>query len=277
MSERRATAWSEDTPRPARAEHIGLPRGEASPRGLRLVTLAIDPRVGREVALWIVGPRAELEPVVAHPDFMLWPRPFLVGTPLGPLLEVLWTVPDPAAPTWPLWSFRTRVDPHGAGGLAAWEELARQSHVHVLVSEPEGAVIRWIERECPFVMDLLTPYLERARALPEGSIEEAVAQAELLVAREEMLLWDEDRIGQGVTLGSEEDLLLPGAEGRLALQVHGDLAAGRHAALAAGARDLRAQFGDDTVDRWFAHVARRLPGDEAEVLAALWGMADRLT
>jgi hypothetical protein len=95
--------------------------------------LCLDPQVGTEsVLLWF--DRTEfIHQLAATQPFNLMMKSGVVRTDYGPLMFLVFWVPNPKDPLEPMSIVDCHLNPLNAQSLAIWRDLARQSHWHLFL------------------------------------------------------------------------------------------------------------------------------------------------
>ena len=118
--------------------------------GIAPVPVALDPRIGTEVALFIVDHTDFAYKIARLERFQLYIKSGLVPCPSGPVLFFLFWLPDPRTPHIPFATFECTVNPHNPNMMQPYWDLARQTHWHVFIIGPGDEELNWFEFENAF-------------------------------------------------------------------------------------------------------------------------------
>ena len=145
-----------------------------------LVTTTSDPDVGEEIVVALLTvTEEEARHLAAADPFRVGVVAGLVPTGHGPVLDVLWTVADPAGGWEPLALHQSLLDPADATALAPFRRLATQSCWHLAVVGPDHVVHRWAALENHFGLgESLEACVELGRALGPTDIAAAARELE---------------------------------------------------------------------------------------------------
>jgi hypothetical protein len=113
--------------------------------GILPIPATLDPQIGDEITLFLfdktpfICDLAQVKPF----DFML--KNGLVRTANGPLLFLLFHVPDPRKPGHPFAILDCHLNPLDSPSLAPWRQLDAQSHWHVVLVDQRPSVVDLFE------------------------------------------------------------------------------------------------------------------------------------
>jgi hypothetical protein len=111
----------------------GLPPEFAAVEALAPMTLCLDPKMGTEVALLWFDRTEFIHKVASTRPFNLMMKSGVVKTDYGPLMFLVFWVPNPMNPGEPLTAVDCHLNPMNSQSLAIWRDLARQSHWHLFL------------------------------------------------------------------------------------------------------------------------------------------------
>lgn len=109
----------------------------------------LDPHIGTETILCIIDPTDFIHELSAVKPFQLFISMGLIKTNYGPVVYVLYHVPNPNSPE-PVVILEQTLNPFDAKMLAPYHDLARQSHWHVFLVDGAGNEVSWFEFENNF-------------------------------------------------------------------------------------------------------------------------------
>ena len=133
--------------------------------GVAPIPVALDPRVGTEVALFIVDYTEFARDIAQVKPFQLHIKCGLVPCPSGPVLFILFWLPNPRTPHIPFATFECTINPHNPNMMQPYWDLARQTHWHVFVIGPGEEELNWFEFENVF--NLYSTLDSVAKIVPE--------------------------------------------------------------------------------------------------------------
>jgi len=155
-------------------EASGLPDELRRFEGVVPMRMTLDPLLGAEVVLvWIdrqpfIGDLAKVAP------FNLLVKSGLVKTHHGPLLFIVFYVPNPASRDEPFVAIDCHVDPMQDAHMRLWKELATQSHLHVVFLDNQLEVVEVKEFPNIFkVAETLEIVVAECQGLKGGSFDDA--------------------------------------------------------------------------------------------------------
>lgn len=135
--------------------------------GIVPVRNVLDVHVGTEVSLFIIDRTNFAYEISKLEPFRL---ELVSGTffcPSGPVMFLLFWLPQPRRPQLPFASFKNTVNPHNPDAMQFYWDLARQTHWHVFVIGPDDEELNWLEFENEFKLEsTLNQGVEIAAKLP---------------------------------------------------------------------------------------------------------------
>jgi hypothetical protein len=149
MTERRNTKHA------GRGEYV-FPNAKASLplfEGIMPVAVSLDPSVGPEVALIWRDPTDFVHEVAGVEPFSLKLKAGLLGTPHGPLLFMLFYVDRPEIDAFPFCSVELYLDPQDPAMASPFQDLSRQTHIHLVFLDAENEIVDVKEFENIFGLD----------------------------------------------------------------------------------------------------------------------------
>jgi hypothetical protein len=151
-----------------------LPAHLRGKEGLLPLDLVVDPQVGKEVALFLLDPTPFIHDLAALNPLTLQLKSGLYNTSYGPLLFLLFYVPDPIEPDRIFVGFDLHVNPFEVTHLEVWRQLARQTHWHLVLVGGDGQLVDFYEFENTYNLDRTLDYaVEATRGMPHGSFDMA--------------------------------------------------------------------------------------------------------
>jgi hypothetical protein len=149
-----------------------LPAYLRGKEGLLPLDLIVDPKVGTEVALLLLDPTPFIHDIAALNPLTLLLKTGLYNTANGPLLFLLFYVPDPIEPHKMFVGFDLHVNPFEELHLRMWRRLARQTHWHLVLVGGDGQVVDFYEFENSYNIDDTLDYaLKATRGMAHGSFD----------------------------------------------------------------------------------------------------------
>jgi hypothetical protein len=123
---------------PVRFDFTTLPSALQSAEGILPVPLSLNDGVGTETVLILFDRTDFIHQLAATRPFTLMMKSGLVGTDFGPLMFILFWVPNPADPNEPMTVIDCHVNPLDSHSMSAWRDLARQSHWHLFLLDADN-------------------------------------------------------------------------------------------------------------------------------------------
>lgn len=140
--------------------------------GLLPLDLVVDPEVGKEVALLLLDPTPFIYDIAALPPLTIQLKSGLYNTANGPLLFLLFYVPDPIEPDMMFSGFDLHVNPFEEDHLKVWRQLSRQTHWHLVLVGGDGQLVDFYEFENTYNLDRTLDYaVEATRGMAHGSFD----------------------------------------------------------------------------------------------------------
>jgi hypothetical protein len=115
--------------------------------GILPVPATLDPRTGNEIALFLFDKTPFIYELARVRPFDLMLKTGLVRTDNGPLLFLLFYVPDPRQPGRPFAILDCHLNPLDPQSLQPWGQLDRQAYWHVVLVDQRPSVVDLFEFE----------------------------------------------------------------------------------------------------------------------------------
>lgn len=106
--------------------------------GIAPLPLTLNDSIGTEMVLLLFDRSDFITRLAATRPFALMMKTGLVKTAFGPLMFILFWVPDPANPREPVTAIDCHVNPFELQHMSTWRDLARQSHWHLFLIDAEN-------------------------------------------------------------------------------------------------------------------------------------------
>jgi hypothetical protein len=100
----------------------------------------LEARIGSEMALYLIDKTPFIYTLAKVKPFDLMLKTGMVATDHGPVAFLLIYVPNPASPDDPYFAYDYHLNPFDAGMIAAFRDLARQSHWHLILVDADRQV-----------------------------------------------------------------------------------------------------------------------------------------
>lgn len=140
--------------------------------GMMPVTAVLEDQIGSETVLLLIDKTPFIHEVAKVRPFDLHLKTGLVRTHNGPLIFMLFLLPDPWNPGEVFATWECHVNPFEPAHMNPFRDLARQSHCHVALLGKDAHVVDLLEFENRFNLDLSLPGFEQAcRGLPHGNFD----------------------------------------------------------------------------------------------------------
>ncbi len=123
---------------------FNLPSYAQKKTGVLPMNAILDPRIGMETILCLFDSTDFIHKIAALRPFTLMLKAGVVRTSYGPVVFLLFWLPDPKTGT-PFMVFEQTLNPHNPVILAPYYDLARQTHWHVFVLDRDGNELNWFE------------------------------------------------------------------------------------------------------------------------------------
>ena len=124
--------------------------------------VVLDPNIGSETVLFIVDYTPFAHEIAQLKPFKLNINPGLVFCSTGPILFLLFTLPQPLEHGHPFAVFEITLNPNDSEMMQPFWNLAKQSHWHVFVIGPNNEELNWFEFENIFNLEAILESFDRA-------------------------------------------------------------------------------------------------------------------
>ena len=118
---------------PACFDFTTLPSELHFAEGILPFPVCLDPEVGTETVLLLMDRTDFIHQIAATQPFELKMKAGAVATPEGPVMFLLFWVPNPQNPAEPVVALDCHVNPLDPKSVQPWRDLARQSHWHLFL------------------------------------------------------------------------------------------------------------------------------------------------
>jgi hypothetical protein len=122
---------------PARFDFATLPVELHAAEGILPLPLALDDSIGTEMALILFDRTEFIHSLAATEPFDLMMKAGLVRTGYGPLMFLLFWIPNPDDTGQPLTAIDCHINPLDRESTQPWRDLSRQSHWHFFLVDRE--------------------------------------------------------------------------------------------------------------------------------------------
>ncbi len=139
-----------------------FPSALARETGLLSMPVIIDPSVGEEVALFWLDRTPFIDALARIHPFQLFMRSGLFRSDFGPLIWLLFYVPNPQLALKPFASMECHINPCDPEQVARWRRLADQTHWHLTLLGVGNQVAGFFEFENGFQLDEALDVMESA-------------------------------------------------------------------------------------------------------------------
>lgn len=164
MKSRINTKWPGDE---ACFDFSDLPAPLHTAEGIGPVPMVLDDRIGPEVALLLFDRTDFIFRLAAVEPFNLMMKSGVVQTNFGPLMFLLFWVPNPDAPDESITAIDCHINPLDFASVQPWRDLARQSHWHLFLVDADQTQRGFFEFENVYGLD---DALERAVDVCAGMV-----------------------------------------------------------------------------------------------------------
>lgn len=130
--------------------------------------LVLDPAVGMETVLLHLDRTPFIYKLAKVRPFDLRLKSGLMRTSHGPLLFLLFYVPDPNRPGTPFSSIDAHVNPYDPQHMIFWRNLARQSHWHLILVGEDDTLVDLFEFENTFGLSQVLDQVDATCKLVRG-------------------------------------------------------------------------------------------------------------
>lgn len=124
-----------------------LPSELHSAEGIMPVPLSLDERVGTESVLILFDRTPFIHQLAATRPFDLMMKSGLVRTDFGPLMFILFWIPNPSDPSEPMTAVDCHINPLDSRSMSPWRDLARQSYWHLFLVDSQNQQQEFFEFE----------------------------------------------------------------------------------------------------------------------------------
>lgn len=114
-----------------------LPDELQTAEGIIPVSMALDVQIGTEIVLTLFDRTDFIHEVAAVQPFDLMMKAGLVQTDYGPLMYILFWVPNPDNPSIPVTAIDCHINPLNPASVQPWRDLSRQSHWHLILVDAD--------------------------------------------------------------------------------------------------------------------------------------------
>jgi hypothetical protein len=139
-----------------------FPQALAGQSGILPMPVIIDLTVGEEVGLYWLDPTPFIHDLAAVRPFQLFMRGGLFRSAHGPLMWLLFYVPNPKPEPQPFASVECHINPCDAEQVGIWRRLANQTHWHLTLLGAGNEVADFFEFENIFGLDDALDTMEQA-------------------------------------------------------------------------------------------------------------------
>lgn len=154
-----------------------LPAEFRDAEGIVPWNFALDPKTGSETVLLLIDRTPFVKELAIVKPFDLRLKTGLVRTSHGPLLFLLFYVPNPRNPQIAFSAIDAHANPHSPQHMLIRRDLARQSHWHLILVGANDEVVDLYEFENVFGLgDTLDQVQVACNGMPKGSFTEAKAE-----------------------------------------------------------------------------------------------------
>ena len=122
---------------PARFDFTTLPAELHAAEGILPLPLALDDQIGTEMVLIHFDRTDFIHEVASVRPFDLMMKAGLVRTDHGPLMFLLFWIPNPDDPGVPITAIDCHINPLDQASLQPWRDLSRQSHWHFFLVDSD--------------------------------------------------------------------------------------------------------------------------------------------
>ena len=120
--------------------------------GVLPIQVTLHPKVGSEVALYIIDRTPFAHEIARLDPFRLFLNTGMVPCPSGPVLFILYWLEQPSGEG-PFAMFENTVNPNDPSQMQMYWDLARQTHWHVFVLGAGNRELNWFEFQNNFELD----------------------------------------------------------------------------------------------------------------------------
>lgn len=139
-----------------------VPKAYEDYNGIYAIYASLDKSIGTEVVLYIRDETDFIYKLAKQKPFKLFLKPGVVNTTYGPLLFLLFWVPDSVVKNRVYVEFDVHLNPLQPEHLAVFYDLSRQSHWHLFLINKENEQIEFFEFENNYGLYESLIFLEEA-------------------------------------------------------------------------------------------------------------------
>ena len=167
---------------PAHFEMGPLPWFDQIPdAGIMFVPAILEERVGTEMTILLIDKTPFIYDLARVRPFNLRLKTGLVRTSHGPLMFLLFYVPDPKNQSSVFAMIDNHINPFDPAMIAPCRDLARQSHWHLILVDSEANVVDLFESDNVYGLgEALDQVVQACASLPHGDFQKAKAEFSLL-------------------------------------------------------------------------------------------------
>lgn len=156
--------------------------------GIMMMPTILENRIGTETAILLIDKTPFIYELAKIRPFKLMLKTGLLQTANGPLMFLVFHVPDPRNPQKPFVAIDNHINPFDPLMVATCRYLARQSHWHLVLVDGGANVIDLFEFENVYGLgETLDQVVEMCSGMPRGDFEEAKAEFCSLYTPEDLL------------------------------------------------------------------------------------------
>lgn len=138
--------------------------------GIMPIPSVIDPLVGSEMVLLLIDHTPFIYELAKTRPFRLLLKTGLVKTSHGPVMFLLFTIPNPLPGQPPLLHIDAHANPFDIQHMTVWRDLSRQSHWHLFLVDAKQAQAGFFELENTYNLDAtLSKVMKVCQGMPQGN------------------------------------------------------------------------------------------------------------
>jgi hypothetical protein len=107
--------------------------------------ITLEERIGTETGLFLVDKTPFIDRLRATSPFKLMLKTGLLNTSHGPVMFLLFYVPNPADDSEPLITLENYLDLFNPAAVQPWRDLSRQTHWHLMLVNGRGEEVGLVE------------------------------------------------------------------------------------------------------------------------------------
>lgn len=139
-----------------------FPKGLSEHNGILPLSVFLDLTVGEEIALYWLDHTPFIEELSAVQPFQFFLRCGLFRSDYGPLLWMLFYVPNPCGGSQPFASVECHLNPSASDQVDLWRRLSNQTHWHLTLIGAQNRVANFFEFENVYLLGDALDTMERA-------------------------------------------------------------------------------------------------------------------